>query len=185
MSECRSSKLFRELRHTPKSSVSGSPSDVRAIAKEAYITVFRSSTTTGPSTTYFVDRNNAEFKAPWNELHNTARVYTPDDKAIQTPNADTPYSELGADLRAEPLVLTMPPIELGRYYCAQFIDLYTFNFAYVGSRTTGNGGGRYLFAGPRWRATRRTAWMPVMRSETEFALVLYRTQLWRPMTSRT
>jgi len=27
-------------------------------------------------------------------------VYTPQDKAIQTPNSDTPYSFLGADVRA-------------------------------------------------------------------------------------
>src|SRR5215510_5018711 len=37
-------------------------------------------------------------------ISNTARVYTADDKTIQTPNSDTPYSFVGADLRAEPLV---------------------------------------------------------------------------------
>ena len=45
---------------------------------------------------------------------------------------------IGADLRAEPLVLTVPPIEAGRYYSLQFIDAYTYNFAYAGSRTTGS-----------------------------------------------
>jgi hypothetical protein len=83
---------------------------------------------------FFVERGNPEFKASWNSLSNTARVYTPDDTAIQTPNSDTPYSFLGADLRAEPLVLTVPTIEKERYYSLQFIDLYTFNFAYVGRR---------------------------------------------------
>ena len=34
--------------------------------------------------------------------------YTPEDKAIQTPNSDTPYSVVGLDLRAEPIVLTAP-----------------------------------------------------------------------------
>ena len=58
---------------------------------------------------------------------------------------------MGADLRAEPLVLTVPPIEQDRYYSLQFVDGYTYNFAYVGSRTTGNGGGKYLFAGPNWK----------------------------------
>ena len=32
---------------------------------------------------------------------------------------------LGLDLRAEPLVLTLPPIEQNRYYSVQFIDAYT------------------------------------------------------------
>jgi hypothetical protein len=62
-----------------------------------------------------VDRDGPEFKAPWNTLHNTAHVYTPDDKAMQTPNSDTPYSQLGADLQAEPPVLTVPAVAKGRY----------------------------------------------------------------------
>jgi hypothetical protein len=74
---------------------------------------------------YFVDRSNPEYKAPWNALFNNARLYTPEDKAIQTPNADTPYSYVGADLRAEPLVFTVPAVEAGRYYSLQFIDMYT------------------------------------------------------------
>ena len=70
-----------------------------------------------------------------------ARVYTPEDKAVQTPNSDTPYSTLPMDLRAEPLVLTVPAIDKARYYSIQLVDAYTHNFAYIGSRATGNGAG--------------------------------------------
>ena len=72
-----------------------------------------------------MDRQNPEFKAPWNQIHNTPRVCTPDDKAIQTPNSDTPYSFVGMDLRTEPIVLSVPPIEKERYYSIQLIDAYT------------------------------------------------------------
>jgi hypothetical protein len=41
---------------------------------------------------YFVDKSGPEFKAEPNHLYNTARVYTPQDTAIVTPNSDTPYS---------------------------------------------------------------------------------------------
>ena len=82
----------------------------------------------------FVDRANPEFKAPWNQIDNIPRVYTPADTAIQTPNSDTPYSFAGLDLRAEPIVLTVPVIEKDRYFSIQLIDAYTFNFAYIGSR---------------------------------------------------
>ena len=129
---------------------------------------------------YFADRNSPEFKAPWNQIFNNARVYTPDDKAIQTPNSDTPYSFVGADLRAEPIVLTVPAVEKGRYYSLQFIDMYTFNFAYVGSRATGNEAGSYLLAGPKWKGEKPKGIKSVIRSETEFAFVLYRTQLFNP-----
>ena len=131
--------------------------EARAIAKEAYIYGFPLVDSYRIQHSYFVDRGNPEFKAPWNALFNNARVYTPDDKAIQTPNSDTPYSYVGADLRAEPLVLTVPAVEKERYYSLQFIDMYTFNFAYVGSRATGNEAGSYLLAGPSGKARSRTA----------------------------
>ena len=134
---------------------------------------------------YFVDKGGPEYKAPWNTLVNNARVYTPDDTAIQTPNSDTPYSYVGADLRAEPLVFTVPAVEKDRYYSLQFIDLYTFNFAYVGSRATGNEAGAYLLAGPGWKGEKPAGIKKVIRSETDIAFVLYRTQLFSPTTSTT
>jgi hypothetical protein len=129
---------------------------------------------------YFVDRQNPEFKAPWNQIHNTPRVYTPADTAIQTPNSDTPYSFVGMDLRAEPIVLTVPPIEKGRYFSVQLIDAYTFNFAYIGSRATGNDGGSYVVAGPNWKGELPKGVKAVIRSETEFVFAVYRTQLFNP-----
>lgn len=154
--------------------------EARAIAKEATIYGFPLVDNYRVQHSYFVDAGGPEFKAPWNELVNNARVYTPDDKAIQTPNSDTPYSYIGADLRAEPLVFTVPAIENERYYSLQFIDLYTFNFAYVGSRATGNEAGSYLLAGPNWKGETPPGIKSVIRSETEFAFVLYRTQLFNP-----
>jgi hypothetical protein len=156
------------------------PAEARALAKEAYIYGFPLVDNYRVQCSYFVDRSNPEYKGGWNHIHNTARVYTPDDKAIQTPNSDTPYSYVGADLRAEPLVLYVPEVEKGRYYSLQFIDLYTFNFAYVGSRATGNGAGSYLLAGPNWKGAKPEGIKAVIRCETEFAFVLYRTQLFKP-----
>ena len=38
-------------------------------------------------------------------------------------------------------MLTVPEMEPERFYHFQLVDLYTHNFAYVGSLTTGNGAG--------------------------------------------
>ena len=156
------------------------PEEAREIAKEAPIYGFPMVDSYRIQYSYFVDKGGPEFKAPWNTLFNNARVYTPDDKAIQTPNSDTPYSYVGADLRAEPLVLTVPQVEEGRYYSLQFIDMYTFNFAYVGSRATGNEAGNFLLAGPNWKGETPPSIKAVIRSETDFVFVLYRTQLYNP-----
>ena len=87
---------------------------------------------------------------------------------------------LGMDLRAEPMVLTVPPIEKERYFSVQLIDAYTFNFAYIGSRTTGNDGGSFLVAGPGWKGETPKGVKKVIRSETELVLAVYRTQLFNP-----
>ena len=156
------------------------PEQTRAIAKEAYIYGFPMVDSYRIQYAYFVDSASPEYKGPWNEVHSVARVFTPADKAVQSPNSDTPYSMLGADLRAEPLVLSVPPIDKDRYFSLQFIDGYTYNFAYVGTRTTGNGGGNYLLAGPGWSGDKPEGVTDVITSDTEFALVAYRTQLLGP-----
>jgi len=154
-----------------------STTEARALAHEAYVFGYPLVKNYGVLHTYFTDAGNAEYKAPWNTLYNEARLYTPDDTAFPTPNADTPYSQLGADLRTEPLVLSVPEVGKGRYYSLQFVDLYTFNFAYVGSRATGNGAGDYLLVGPHWKGAVPPGIRGVIRSETDLAFVFYRTQL--------
>ena len=156
------------------------PAQAREIAKDAYVYGFPMVDSYRIQYSYFVDQQSPDFKAPWNQMYNTARVYTPADTTIQTPNSDTPYSFVGADLRAEPLVLTLPPIEAGRYYSIQFIDAYTYNFAYAGSRTTGNGGGKFLLAGPGWHGDKPAGINEVINSDTDFVLAAYRTQLFGP-----
>ena len=81
------------------------------------------------------------------------------------------------DLRAEPIVITMPTIEPHRYYTAQMVDLYTYNFAYLGTRSYGNGGGTFMVTGPGWNGPTPSSIKAVVSSETQFAYVLFRTQL--------
>ncbi len=69
---------------------------------------------------------------------------------VVTPNADTLYCSFQLDLKKEPVVLVVPPIAADRYYTFEFLDAYTNDFAYVGTRATGFNGGTYLVAGPDW-----------------------------------
>ncbi|MGE8454060.1 MAG: DUF1254 domain-containing protein, partial [Pseudomonadales bacterium] len=101
--------------------------EVRSIAREAYIYGYPVVEAYKTLYAQAVDQGGPNFKAPFNQIGNTANVFTPKDTAIITPNSDTPYSFVWMDLRAEPLVLTFPPIENKRYYSVQLIDLYTHN----------------------------------------------------------
>ena len=156
------------------------PEEARAIAKEAYIYANPVVDSYRILYSYFVDSSSPDYKASWNQIRNIPRVYTHEDRAVQTPNSDTPYSWLALDLRTEPIVLTVPSIEKDRYFSIQLIDLYTHNFDYIGSRTTGNGGGQFLITGPGWNGKVPDGITKVIRCETELMLAVYRTQLYNP-----
>ena len=124
-----------------------------------------------------VDKTNSQYKTAFNQIWNDSKVFTPKDTAIVTPNSDTPYSMLQVDLRAEPIVFCVPKVEKGRYYSVQLTDMYSFNYGYVGSRATGNEAGCYMIAGPDWKGETPKGIKQVFHSETQFGLVIYRTQL--------
>src|SRR5271167_4910479 len=168
------------------SSLAIAPSVARAqtgkseIAEEAFIYGFPMVMNYAVFYQYFVDKSSPQFKTPINQLYNTARVYTPQDKAVVTPNSDTPYSFVAMDLRAEPYVICNPEIEKSRYFSVQLIDLYTFNYGYMGSRTTGNGAACNMVAGPDWTGEKPAGIAQVFHSETQFSFAIIRTQLFNP-----
>jgi hypothetical protein len=154
--------------------------ETQAIAKEAYVYGFPMVMNYKTMFQYAIDKEHPEYKGPFNQLSCEARLFTPEDRAVVTPNSDTPYCMSWMDLRAEPLVLSVPEMEGERYYSFQLIDLYTQNFAYVGSLTTGSKAGRYLLAGPGWNGKKPEGITDVIRSETDFIFNVTRTQLFGP-----
>jgi len=157
-----------------------SPAEARAIARDAYVFGLPMLGTYQVIYAFNVDKGNPQYKGPFNSILNIARVFTPDDTAFVTPNSDTPYSFAMLDLRAEPVVITVPKMEKDRYFVFQLMDLYTFNFAYIGSRATGNDGGIYMIAGPKWKGETPKGVTRVFPSETELVSVVGRTQLFNP-----
>lgn len=165
------------LRPLAAQAQSVTPQAARALGKDAYVYGFPLVDLYRIEWGYFADTGGPAFKTPVNTLFNTARVYTPADTTIQTPNSDTPYSFALLDLRAEPWIVTLPKIEAGRYYSVQFVDQYTYNSFYLGTRTTGNGGGDFLIAGPGWNGTAPAKVKEVFRADTDLMVALFRTQL--------
>ena len=153
------------------------PAEARSIAKDAFIYDFPMAATYNTMYKQAIDTSNSDHRADFNTIASSKSVATPEDKFVVTPNSDTPYSYLWMDLRAEPLVVTMPKIEPNRYYTGQMIDLYTYNFAYLGTGAYGNDGGSFLIAGPGWKGDKPAGIKDVLRSETELAYILFRTQL--------
>jgi hypothetical protein len=126
---------------------------------------------------FVIDKSSSQYKAPFNTISNEARVFTYKDTAVVTPNSDTPYSMLWLDLRAEPIVISVPEVDPKRYYSVQLVDGNTYNYGYIGSRATGNEAGSYMVAGPGWSGGIPAGVGKVFQSSTEFSLLIFRTQL--------
>jgi hypothetical protein len=165
------------LSTTTQAAITAPDSEISAIAKDAYLYGYPVVEMYKTLYAQAVDQGGPDYKAGFNEIGNTARVFTPQDKAFVTPNSDTPYSFLWMDLRAEPLVVSLPAIEARRYYSVQLIDLYTQNFDYLGTRNTGNGGGKFLISGPHWKGQTPAGISKTVHSESDIVYALYRTQL--------
>ena len=156
------------------------PAETKAIAEEGFIYGLPIVMNYAVMYEFAVDKKSSQFKAPFNEINNLHHVATYKDTAVVTPNSDTPYSTIWLDLRAEPMVLSVPAVPKERYYSVQLIDGNTYNYGYIGSRVTGNDPGDYLVVGPGWKGEKPPGIKKVFTSMTPFSLTVYRTQLFNP-----
>ena len=151
--------------------------ETKAIAEEAFIYGLPLVMNYAVMNEFVIDKNSGQYKAPFNTISNETRVFTYKDTAVVTPNSDTPYSMLWLDLRAEPMVISVPAVPKGRYYSVQLIDGNTYNYGYIGSRATGVEAGSYLVVGPDWKGETPAGIKKVFQSTTPFGLTIFRTQL--------
>jgi hypothetical protein len=168
-----------DLTPTDSSAVALTKEETKAIAEEAFIYGLPIVMNYAVMHEYAVDKSGPQFKAPFNQIKNEARVFTYEDTAIITPNSDTPYSFMWMDLRAEPMVLSVPAVEKERYYAVMLCDGNTYNYGYIGSRATGNEAGDYMVVGPDWKGEKPAGIKKVFTSTTPFSVAGYRTQLFR------
>lgn len=157
-----------------------STAQLKALAEEGFIYGLPLAMNYAIMNEYAINKNTDQFKAPFNHIKSEPRVYTYKDTAILSPNSDTPYSVSWLDLRAEPVVITVPKVDSGRYYSVQLVDGNLYNDGYIGSRTTGNEAGSYAIVGPDWQGDSPEGIGKVFHSTTPFMLAIFRTQLFNP-----
>lgn len=154
-----------------------SPDEAKVIAKEAYI--FAYPMLMGYRSLYYtaIDKKSPGYRSGLNEITHDRRPADDTRKDVVSMNADTPYSMFALDLRSEPMVFSVPAVK-DRYYVFQFVDLFTHNFAYVGTRTTGTESGDYLFVGPDYKGEiPQGKFKKIFHVESQLATGIGRTQL--------
>jgi len=72
---------------------------------------------------------------------------TPASRSVTTPNNDTLYAQAFIDLSKGPASLSLPALG-GRYASLALMDMYSNNFAVLGTRTTGDDAGEFQLVGP-------------------------------------
>src|SRR6476646_2923472 len=116
--------------------------------------------------------SESESNGPWNEFHYNTILADASFKQIVSPNVDTLYSYVYYDLENESLIIQIPD-GINRYFTLQFIDAYTTNYHYIGTRTTGTNGGTYILASPNWTGKVPNSMIQI-KSPTNFGLVFGR-----------
>jgi hypothetical protein len=120
-----------------------------------------------------VPRPTASY-APVNQLAHLRAFPDATFTDVVSPNADTLYSSAVFDLRAEPIVLSVPDSH-DRYYLMPMLDAWTNIFASPGMRTTGTGPHDFAIVGPNWEGT-LPAGLERIDSPTNVAWMIGRTQ---------
>ena len=112
--------------------------------------------------------------APLNQFWNSKELATAEYRDGGSPNNDTLYSMSVLDLSEEPLILSVPDVG-ERYYTFEIASADSDNFAYVGTRATGNKAGHYAILGPNWKGSLPEGVQSLPVSRTNAALMFGRT----------
>ncbi len=107
-----------------------------------------------------------------NRVAHRATLADHTSRQITAPNNDTIYSSCQMELSGGP-VEVVAPTDLQRYFSIAFMDAFTDNFAYIGTRATGGRGGRFWVVGPMWTGVAPSD-VTVLRSSTNDVWMLAR-----------
>ncbi|MGB8743592.1 MAG: DUF1254 domain-containing protein [Xanthobacteraceae bacterium] len=113
-------------------------------------------------------------QGPANQFIHLREFPDPKFKIVIRPNADTLYSSAWLDLKAEPVVLSVPDTD--RFFMLPMLSMWSDVFAVPGTRTTGPGRARtFLVTGPGWNGSVPSD-MELIKSPTRYVWFIGRTQ---------
>jgi hypothetical protein len=153
-----------------------SEQEATALARDAYVYAYPLMLTyaTVRKLSNFAEPIAGDTFGPPNQFHHALAYPDPDDKIVIRENVDTLYSAAVLDLKAEPIVLSVPATD--HYFLLPMLSLWSDVFAVPGSRTTGRNTARdFLVVGPEWRGD-VPAGLETIRSPTRYVWIIGRTQ---------
>jgi hypothetical protein len=110
---------------------------------------------------------------PQNRVGHRAALADHTSREVTAPNNDTIYSSAFLELSNGPVEIVSPS-STTRYFSIAFMDAFTDNFAYIGTRATKGQGGTFWLAGPTWQGVAPEG-VTLLRSSTNDVWMLGRT----------
>lgn len=153
-----------------------SDKEAYAIAKDAYVYAYplMLTHTTLQKLSNFAEPIEGDAYGPPNQFHHVRQFADPEAKVVIRTNVDTLYSAAVLDLKAEPMVLSVPATD--RYFMLPMLSLWTDVFAVPGTRTTGRNAAReFLVVSPQWSGD-VPAGLELIKSPTRYVWIIGRTQ---------
>jgi len=115
--------------------------DLKTIARDAYIYVL-------PLLEMSATRARlTAMGASQNVLYARRNLADASSRSVTSPNNDTLYSSAWLDLTTGPAIFALPNFG-ARYFSLSLMDMYTNNFAVLGTRCTGSSAGTFTVVGP-------------------------------------
>lgn len=111
---------------------------------------------------------------PLNRFQNIRHIA--DDSYTEHPtiNNDTLHLQGWLDISAEPVIISVPDMDKGRYWILHTMDMGHYTTSMIGSRMRGNQGGRFMFASPNWSGDVPASVTEVIRVDSNLIKVMGR-----------
>jgi len=114
---------------------------------------------------------SGQYAAPINQFARIRSYVNPDFNNVVRISVNSLWSFGFVDLDQEPMIVTIPDTG-DRYRVRQAMNMWTDDFASVGTRTPATKSGDFLIAGPKWTGTAPSGIKATFRSSTRYAWVL-------------
>ncbi|MEN0107264.1 MAG: DUF1254 domain-containing protein, partial [Pseudomonas sp.] len=88
---------------------------------------------------------------PLNRFQNIRHLADDTYTAHPTINNDTLHLMGWLDVAAEPVIVSVPDMDKGRYWILHTMDMGHYTTSMIGSRTRGTKGGQFMFAAQDWK----------------------------------
>ena len=92
-----------------------------------------------------------ETDTPLNRFQNIRHIADDTYTAHVTINNDTLHLMGWLDVAAEPVIVSIPDMDKGRYWILHTMDMGHYTTSMIGSRLRGNEGGSFMFASRSWQ----------------------------------